>query len=335
MVNYKQLITDLSSIAYHHEQIKSFGYGDLKQITSDIVTKQEPEYTRMYMVPGEVTLNQNHIHYMFSVVIADIVNDDLSNLKDVVSDTLEVTKDIWTILFHSYTAEQGDFSWEINADIGPDVVPFLERFDTILAGWTMNINIYSPFDYNECTPPVEFGFGFPQDESFASYRVVIDDFEKFALLHHQVNSFGFGDTFQITNDIITKKEPEYPRMYVIPDITRFQSNHMHIFYKIIMVDQLNDDLSNQADVLSDTLEIVKDLFSKLYLSEYEADWDAKVYPFLEEFETTLAGWTLEVSIQQKFDYNRCVIPERSFIKGYKWEELVELWKNVATKWKNI
>jgi hypothetical protein len=37
------------------------------------------------------------------------------------------------------------------------------------------------------------------------------------------------------------------------------------------------------------------------------------------------------SIQQKFDYNRCVLPELPF-GGITWEELAELWKDVETKW---
>mgnify|MGYP003704694149 CR=1 FL=1 len=62
-INYKQIVADLASIAYKHPQIQSFGFGDLSECTNDIVTKQEPRYTRMYVVPGEVRLNENHLHY--------------------------------------------------------------------------------------------------------------------------------------------------------------------------------------------------------------------------------------------------------------------------------
>jgi hypothetical protein len=335
MINYKQLLTDFASIAYRHEQIRSFGFGDYAQITNDIITKKEPEYTRMYMVPGEVVLNQNHIHYNFSCIIMDKVDDDLKNLKDVVSDTLEIAKDIWTILYHSYTYEQGNFSWDIIPDENPDTIPFIERFETVLAGWTINFSIQVAFDYNQCTPPVEFGYGFPEDQTFESYRVVLDDFEKFADLHKQINSYGFGDVPQLTNDIITKQEPQYPRMYVVPDLSRFHTGHIHIKWKIYFVDKLEDDLSNQQDVLSDTLEMVKDLFSKMYLSEYEADFDAPVEVFYEKTETSLSGWILYVSMTQKFDYNRCVLPERSFGQGITWEELAELWRLEAQKWADI
>jgi len=335
MYNYKQILTDFSSIAYHHEQIRSFGFGDLKQITNDIETKKEPEYVRMYVIPGQSEFNQNHLHYHFSIIIMDKVEEDLSNLKDVMSDTLEICKDIWTVLIQSYTEQSGNFSWYIIPDQEPEVVPFTERFETIVGGFTMNIAIALPFDYNSCTPPVKFGYGFPQDQTFESYRVVLDDFQTFADLHEQINSYGFGDIEQVTNDIITKEEPKYPRMYVTPHDSQFHTGHIHISWKILFLDKLEDDLSNQQDVLNDTMEMAKDLFSKMYLSEYEADWDAKSEPFLEEFESTLCGWVLHISMTQKFDYNRCVLPITSFAKGVTWEELQQMWKDVSQQWDDV
>jgi hypothetical protein len=315
--------------------IMSYGSGDIHQCTMDVETKQEPAYTRMYVIPEGVTFNQNHIHYNFAIIIMDKVLEDLSNLPDVLSDTQEIAKDIWTILYHSYTTEQGNFSWQIVGDWSPDIHPFTERFETTVGGWTMHIKIEVPFDYDQCTPPIEFGFGFPQDQTFESYRVIIDDFKKFADLHYQINSYGFGDIHQLPMDITTKKEPEYIRMYVIPETTRFDQNHLHIAFKVIICDKVLEDLTNQPDVLNDCLEICKDFFSKLYLSEYEADWDATLEPFFERFETTLGGWVLNLNIIQKFDFNRCVLPELSFAKGMTWSEWAELWKNAAQQWSKV
>ena len=334
-INYKQILADLSSIAYHHPQIKSFGFGDLAQCTNDIVTKQEPEYTRMYVVPGEVKLDENHLIYRLSVIIMDRVEDDQSNQSEVMSDTLETVKDIWTILLQSFTAEQGDFSWDLIVDQRPDVFPFLERFETILGGWTLNLSFQVAFDYNSCTPPVLDSFQFPEDQQFTSYQYILNKFEEFADLHQQVNSYGFGDIEQLTNDIITKQEPEYPRMYVLPDSTHFETGLIHIGWKVLFVDKLNNDISNQQDVLSDQLEIVKDFFAKLYLSDFEAGWDATVQPYYEKTETILSGWILDFHFVQKFAYDRCVLPETSFVIGLTWEEVAQLWKDVSKQWKEI
>jgi hypothetical protein len=178
-------------------------------------------------------------------------------------------------------------------------------------------------------------FQFPDDQQFNSYKYVLGEFQEFADLHKQINSYGFGDVEQLTNDIITKQEPEYPRMYVLPDSTHIQPGHIHLGWRVFFVDKLNDDLSNQAYVLSDQLEIVKDFFAKLYLSDFEAGWEASVQPYYERTETTLSGWIINFHFIQKYNFDRCVLPETSFLAGLTWEEVAELWKNVNIKWKNV
>jgi hypothetical protein len=334
-INYKQILTYFSSIAYHHEQIKSFGFGDINQITMDVQTKEEPKYTRMYVIPQQVEFNENHIHYNFSVVILDKVEEDLSNLEDVMSDTLEICMDVWTIFWQSYTSHQGNFSNIIVGDWGPEVYPFTEKYESTLGGHTLQIKMSVPFDYNSCNLPIIDDYGFPQDQSYSSYKQILLDWKQFADAHEQINSFGFGDGSLLTNDIYTKVEPLYPRMYFIPDTTRLNENHLHITWTVIVVDKLEDDYSNQQDILSDCLEICKDFYSKAYLSDYDVEWNATLNPWLEDTETTLCGWSFVISVQQKFDYNRCVLPVTNFVPGYTWDELAELWKNVNKDWDKV
>ena len=86
--------------------------------------------------------------------------------------------------------------------------------------------------------------------------------------------------------------------------------------------------------MNDTLEIMKDIMTTLYLSEYESVWPASVEPFLENYETILTGWIMNIQLTQPFDYNRCDLPERPFLNK-KWYELAELWKDVNKDWKNV
>lgn len=334
-INYKQIITYLSSIAYHHEQINSFGIGDYHQLINNVETKQEPRYTRMYVVPENVELNENHIHYNFNIVIADQIEDDLSNQKDVMSDTLEIAQDVWTIFWQSYTSQDGNFSNIIVGDWDASVEPFLERFQTVLGGWTLHIKMSAPFDYNSCDLPIIDDYSFPQDESFSSYKQIILDWEQFADAHKQINSFGYGDITQLVNNIDTKQEPLYPRIYFQPQTTTLAPNHMHMRWRVIVCDIVDDDLSNQVDIWSDTLEIAKDFYAKAYLSDYEVDWDANLTPWFENEQTRLAGWTFEVSVNQKYDYNRCVLPTTNFSPNLTWEELDELWRKVKEKWSKV
>jgi hypothetical protein len=334
MVNYKQIIQDLSGIAYHHPQINSFGYGDITQLTMDIETKKEPVYARMYVTPGDVIIRQNRLNINFNIIVMDIINDDYSNQEEVMSDTLETIKDIWTILYQSYTSRYGGFSIDYEPLWSPSVEPFLERFETVLGGHTMGVTIELPYDYNRCVLPDTAIF--PRDETFSSYYQIVQDFKDFAEKHKQINSYGFGDLTQLTMDIETKKEPVYPKMYFIPQTSRFDPNHMHIRWHVFVMDQLNDDYSNQRDVMSDTLQTIIDLFAKTYLSDYECDWDALVTPWIDDTETVLGGWLMDFSITQPFDFNRCVLPELPFVvEGRKWYELDELWNKISTVWRKV
>lgn len=335
MINYKQIIQDLSGIAFYHKQIKSFGYGDITQITMDIDTKREPVYIRMYVVPGQVTLNQNRLDYNFSIIIMDRINEDYSNQPDVMSDTLEITKDVFTILYQSYTADYGGFTNDYEPLFGSSVSPFLERFETILGGWTMNITIEQPFDYNRCLLPFE-GLSLPTNVNYNNYKQIITDLKSIGNSHQQVKSFGFGDITQLTMDVETDREPEYIKMYVVPSDVQLNNNEIVYNFQISVIDRVNSDLSNQRDVMNDTLEIMKDIFTILYLSQYQSEWGATVTPFLEQYETILGGWTLSLNITQPYPYDRCDIPTPPFvIKNKKWNELAELWNTISQNWKDV
>ena len=331
-VNYKQVIQDLSGIAYYHPQINSFGFGDITQLTMDIETKKEPVYTKMWVSPATTTLSQNRLIYTFNVTICDIINNDSSNEEDVMSDTLEIIKDVFTILYQSFTANYGGFTLDYEPLFGSSVQPFIEKFETVLGGWTMTIQIEQPFDYNKCILPIT-GLTLPNNVLNVNYKLILSDLKQISTQHEQINSFGFGDIDQITMDIETKKEPLYTRMWVTPATTTLDRSMLRYNFQIIILDIINDDLSNQRDVMSDTLEICKDIFTVLYLSQYETEWNASVEPFTERFETVLGGWTMNITITQPFEYNRCVLPERPFVYS-RWNELAELWNTIARDWED-
>jgi len=154
MTNYKQLLTYFSQIAYNHKQVRSFGFGDVTQITMDIQGKTEPQYPRVYVIPNDVTMAQGHITYKFSIIAMDKLASDYSNQPDVLSDMLEISKDIFTALYWSYTQTAGDFSYVENPVFDCTTTPFLEKYETVLAGFTTNITLDIPHDYNRCDLPI-------------------------------------------------------------------------------------------------------------------------------------------------------------------------------------
>lgn len=333
ITSYKELLNDLGLIAMNHNQIKSFGYGLLSQITNDIDTKLEPEYVRMYIVPGSTIFNAGSIQYNFSIIICDRVEEDLSNQVDVMSDTLEISKDIFTILHNSYGEEFGDFTTYYEPQFGSNVIPFLERFETILGGWTLNITINQEYNYNECDIPTDM-FTLPTDTDNVSYKQMVNDILNIANKHRQVNSVGIGDIYQLNNDIITKESPLYPKVYLIPSDTTFSTNELLYNFNIIVTDKLKVDYSNQRDVMNDMLEICKDIFTILEDSNYNAQYGVECQPILDVYDDILAGWIMNIQLLTTYEYNRCEVPIERF-DHKKWYQLDSLWNKISKIWKEV
>jgi hypothetical protein len=174
----------------------------------------------------------------------------------------------------------------------------------------------------------------PSNVKNVNYKQILGDLKLIGESHKQINSVGFGDITQITMDIETKKEPEYIKMYILPGLTTLNRNQITYNFNITVMNRVNDDYSNQRDVMNDTLEIIKDIFTKLYLSQYQSEWGAVVSPFLEEYETILGGWTLSISLTQPYSYDRCEVPIKTFVNK-TWSELSELWNTISKNWKDV
>ena len=168
------------------------------------------------------------------------------------------------------------------------------------------------------------------------FELEIDDLNKKKVSKSKLLSTTVQEIIDLAKTPTTKVEPKYPRMYVLPGQVNLAQNELIYNFQIVISDILEDDYSNQEELMSDTLDICNDIFTVLYLSDYETVWGASCEPFLERFETVLAGWTMNMTITQPFDYNRCVLPELPFTTtNQKWYELAELWKNVNKDWKNV
>ena len=335
-INYKAIVNDLTLIGIKHYQIESVGFGSIDQVIHDLDTKVSPKYVRMYTVPGNISFNQNSIIYNFNVIILDKIEEDSSNLLDLMSNTMDIAKDIWTIFFNSWTPEQGEFTEIYEPQWGDILTPFTERFDDTLGGWTLQLSVEVPYPFLDCYLPVLSGRTIFDEtfDYFQNYKNLLNQFNLFAQNHTQVNSFGFGHLTQLTSDVNTKVEPLYSRLYITPDVIRLIENQLNINFNVYIADRINNDLSNQLGVMSDTLEIMKDLFSLLGNSAYIPDWGATVIPFLNDYDTGLGGWILSLSVNVPNDYNRCIVPIESF-SGRNWEDIIEQWQLLGITWENV
>jgi len=165
-----------------------------------------------------------------------------------------------------------------------------------------------------------------------NYKNIIDDFEKLAKNHKQINSFSTGDINQLVSwtqqidgkDNDNNSAPVYPIMYVIPsDVTRGEQEIVYGF-NIIIADIMDTKTSYdiQTELWSDTLQISEDVLAQFKYSVTPADGDYEdrydiegpntITPFNEAYTDNLVGWNLDISIVLSNPLNRCIAPFRPF-----------------------
>ena len=66
-----------------------------------------------------------------------------------------------------------------------------------------------------------------------------------------LNSFGFGNIVEFGNTNNTGMTPTYPFVFVTPQNISYDQNIVTYNMSLIFADRINDDLSNEVDVISD------------------------------------------------------------------------------------
>lgn len=141
---YKELVNYLETLAYSHIGVNSFNIGGLDEVDVQTNTDSPSRYPMVYLVPQMSTLDRNGKTIIgFSMIVADITK----NLQDVQinthNNTLMIMQDLISrILLTDWKTV------EINLQAPINIIPFTEKFNNNLAGWTAEINIEmkSPFD---------------------------------------------------------------------------------------------------------------------------------------------------------------------------------------------
>ena len=129
--------------------LNTFAYGNLVDFGQLHVSGGTVEYPFLFVVPQSITYDENTTTYQLSLIFADLLNYDLSNERDCVSDmSLQAKR------FLSYMKRGIRTFPEIydNLDINFPVsaIPFFERFGDHVAGVAMDCNLIIFEDLNAC-----------------------------------------------------------------------------------------------------------------------------------------------------------------------------------------
>ena len=146
MQTLNQHISLFESFANNHKQVHSFGNGDLWELTE---TENERVYPLMWVQIDPSSVDGNQILENYTVVFCDLVHPDESDENEVLSDQKQIALD-----FISYLKASEDVVKTMNVVKSSSLTPFTEKWEDVLSGWIITIQIRQPFIYDLCSVPI-------------------------------------------------------------------------------------------------------------------------------------------------------------------------------------
>ena len=331
-VNFKSIADDFETLANAHKQLNSFGLGDIDTLSywttsrdkEDNTTFNPPIYPLLYVVPSKVTHDLNYKTWEFNSIVMDIVERDLQNQVDTVSDTLQILQDVISQFRYSNTAYFGNYYDKYFLDNTVVCTPFLEKYHDLTNGWNGLLQLKTITPLDRCSAAYLPFTGTPiMHLEGINFKTFHDDFRLLADHHKQINSFGFGALEDLSfwtesrmkEDNPNYQAPVFPLMYVVPANVEQRLTHMVYQFNVIILDIIERDLSNQTDVLSDTNQILDDVISQFRLSvrdslgnfnkEYYLQTPVTCNPFIEKYTDLCGGWSGLLNVEVMIPLNRC------------------------------
>ena len=167
---YNNVINTLKNIGNQHDQIATVTTGDI----FDINLEKMEKFALMHINPVNVTTGDFGLTYNFQIFIADLVSEkadwteanfqsanNLSNEQEVLSQCLQISVDIISMLRHSEhqsTQNVDDINAPVYfADGQQTLEPFTERFDNLLTGWVFSLSVLVANNFDACIIPAAAG----------------------------------------------------------------------------------------------------------------------------------------------------------------------------------
>ena len=142
-VTFHDILNILENFQVQSPILNSFGYGnlvDFGRTNSGETQNQTVEYPYLFVVPQSIQYDENTTTYQLTLIFADILNTDMSNQKDCVSNmSLEAKRLLSYIKFGQNTFPEIYNSFDV--ELPSSAIPFLERMGDHVAGVALDANI--------------------------------------------------------------------------------------------------------------------------------------------------------------------------------------------------
>jgi hypothetical protein len=143
-VSFHKLMDYLKQEQVNSPRLNDFGYGDVVYFINDSGTTVT--YPFLFVTPVNITYAENTTTYSLQMIFADIVNTDLSNEIDVVSDMSLEARRFLSVVKRGFLMDKVDVTLPSIAN------SFFERFNDHVGGVVLNADIVVFEDINACDP---------------------------------------------------------------------------------------------------------------------------------------------------------------------------------------
>ena len=177
-----------------------------------------------------------------------------------------------------------------------------------------------------------------------TYNNVVNTLLRLGEYHKQISTTSVGDIF----DINLEKMQKFPLLHINPTSVATGDSQLVYNFQIFIMDMVSEKedwtknnasaefpklyktLSNEQDVLNETLQIATDFIGMLRHSEQQSlagtnDINAPIYftqdqftiePFSERFDNLCCGFVFTIGVLVQNDFQTCIIPVTSEGAGY-------------------
>lgn len=150
MITLNQDIELFKNFALKHKGINSFYFGD----ESEADTNVEIVYPFMNVILQGSSVTDNVVSRKYMIVISDLVNKDISNINQVLSDTERICYDVPSYLRQVRNSGYlGTFKFDANIAL----TDFTERNDDDVSGHYFDLTISSAVGNDGCNLPISSG----------------------------------------------------------------------------------------------------------------------------------------------------------------------------------
>lgn len=141
-VTYHKILDFIKNYQEQAVGLNSFGHGDLVYFAT--TNSGTTVYPLVFVTPQQITYDENITQYQLSIIFGDIVNTDLSNQEDVLTD-MSIQAKRFISQF-----KRGQFIEKMDITLPVLSTPFIERFNDHIGGVVLDCQITVFEDLNAC-----------------------------------------------------------------------------------------------------------------------------------------------------------------------------------------